>query len=36
VPKSHVASELFDETHIFGRGYRFEDLARDSVKIGFV
>jgi hypothetical chaperone protein len=24
--KSHVASELFDETRIFGRGYRFEDL----------
>ena len=24
--KSHVASQLFDETRIFGRGYRFEDL----------
>src|SRR5215472_1927369 len=24
--KSHVASELFEETRIFGRGYRFEDL----------
>ena len=24
--KSHVASELFDETRVFGRGYRFEDL----------
>ena len=34
--KSRVASELLDETRIFGRGYRFEDLARDSVKIGFV
>src|SRR6201984_1218728 len=24
--KSHVASPLFDETRIFGRGYKFEDL----------
>jgi hypothetical chaperone protein len=24
--KSHVASAAFDETRIFGRGYRFEDL----------
>src|SRR5215470_6928965 len=24
--KSHVASQLFDETRIFGRGYKFEDL----------
>jgi hypothetical chaperone protein len=24
--KSHVASQLFDETRIFGRGYQFEDL----------
>src|SRR5215472_5986419 len=24
--KSHIASTLFDETHIFGRGYKFEDL----------
>src|SRR4051812_28654864 len=24
--KSHVASTLFDETRIFGRGYKFEDL----------
>jgi hypothetical chaperone protein len=24
--KSHVASALFDETRIFGRGYKFEDL----------
>ena len=24
--KSHVASQVFDETRIFGRGYRFEDL----------
>src|SRR5438270_242061 len=24
--KSHVASAMFDETRIFGRGYKFEDL----------
>ena len=24
--KSHVASAIFDETRIFGRGYKFEDL----------
>jgi hypothetical chaperone protein len=24
--KSHVASQIFDETRIFGRGYKFEDL----------
>ena len=24
--KSHVASPIFDETRIFGRGYKFEDL----------
>src|SRR6201998_3962110 len=24
--KSHIASSLFDETRIFGRGYKFEDL----------
>jgi len=24
--KSHVASRIFDETRIFGRGYKFEDL----------
>ena len=24
--KSHIASPLFDETRIFGRGYKFEDL----------
>jgi hypothetical chaperone protein len=24
--KSHVASPIFDETHIFGRRYKFEDL----------
>src|SRR6201988_2390057 len=24
--KSHVASPLFEETRIFGRGYKFEDL----------
>jgi hypothetical chaperone protein len=24
--KSHVASQIFDETRVFGRGYKFEDL----------
>jgi hypothetical protein len=24
--KSHIASAIFDETRIFGRGYKFEDL----------
>jgi hypothetical chaperone protein len=31
--KSHVASAIFDETRIFGRGYKFEDLLSTFIRL---
>src|SRR5271169_4049730 len=31
--KSHVASAIFDETRIFGRGYKFEDLLSTFLRL---
>jgi hypothetical chaperone protein len=33
--KSHVASAIFDETRIFGRGYKFEDLLSTFFRLSF-
>jgi hypothetical chaperone protein len=33
--KSHVASPIFDETRIFGRGYKFEDLLAVFFRLAF-
>jgi hypothetical chaperone protein len=32
--KSHIASQIFDETRIFGRGYKFEDLLAAFFRLG--